>query len=61
MGHPVTHKIVARGIYPVLAEAAAETIVEANGRFWAVEGVHDPSRLHFFYTLFCNERQGVGK
>jgi len=61
MGHPVTHKIVARGVSPVLAGAAAEMIVEHDGRFWAVEGVHDPSGLHFFYTLFCNERQGAGK
>jgi len=44
-----------------IAEAAAEMIVEHDGRFWAVEGVHDPSGLHFFYTLFCNERQGAGK
>lgn len=61
MGHPVTHKIVARGVYPALREAEAEMLVGAGDRFWMVEGVHDPSGLHFFTALFCNERQGVGK
>lgn len=61
MGHPITHKIVIRGIYPVLDEAEAETVVGTEGRFWTVQGTHDPSELHYFHALYCNERLGAGK
>ena len=57
MGHPITHRVVVRGAI----DAQAEDYIALNGRFWSVQGKHDPMEIAYFHTLYCDERKGVGK
>lgn len=59
-GHPVSHKIVQRGIVNV-AKATNYLVLTENGtsRYFYVQGTADPGELHHMIRYFVEERKDL--
>lgn len=60
LGHPITHKVVQRGIES-RAEPTdmLELAVQDQVRRFLIQGVHDPAELGHFTTYFTEERRDL--